>query len=110
MRRVDGRSVVSAAMTEDRPVPVVNRGAVIPLSDDLHLSFVAVVRCIEPGEPHVASVVVLSEMTAIGSIKWMVGKNDDPEIGLIHVVQEYRRRGIATLLLTVANEVADGEG
>jgi GNAT superfamily N-acetyltransferase len=99
-------------MTEDGPVPVVvvNRGAVIPFSDDLLLSFVAVVGCIEPGEPHVVSVVTLLDMTAIGSIKWVVGKNSDCEISLIHVVQEYRRRGIATLLLEVANEVADREG
>ncbi len=92
-------------------VPVVSQGTELGVADDLCVSFVANVRYspFEARRPVTVSVAAL-DLVPIGSIKWMVEDPDDPTITDIHVMPEFRRRGIVTLLLRVAEEVADRAG
>jgi GNAT superfamily N-acetyltransferase len=86
---------------EMRHVPVVDEGPFEEVTD-VHLTFVCVVR----RPVRTAGVHALTEI-AVGSIQWNL---DDGKVLFLYVDPEYRRQGVAKMLLTVATEVANDEG
>jgi GNAT superfamily N-acetyltransferase len=62
-----------------------------------------------------ASVVILSDLIAIGSRRWRArvddtGDDDAGRIGLVYVDPNYRRQGVATLLLQIAEAESPRRG
>jgi len=62
-----------------------------------------------------ASVVILSDLIAIGSRRWRARVDDTRDddagrIGLVYVDPNYRRQGVATLLLQIAEAESPRRG
>jgi GNAT superfamily N-acetyltransferase len=80
----------------------------IRLQDHPDLRFVAVTD----GRRCSVIVIALDDLIACGSLRWLIAKDDDAAgmIGWVEVLPRYQRRGIATALLTVADEYSDRYG
>jgi len=81
---------------------------------DLRLDSHPKLRFLAATDGHRCSVLALADLIVCGSLRWLIGENEDPEdigmIGYVYVAPELRRRGIATALLTAANAYAERYG
>jgi len=87
----------------DRDWPFVNEAA-LSFSEHPTLRFVAVT------DEHRCCIVALDDLTAVGSLRWLIPDREQADAGQIvwiEVTPRFRRRGVATGLLKAAQAYAE---
>ena len=93
----------------EMPVPVVEIGDA-EIVTGLELRFVCITRPGPASVPQVASVHAFAHLLPVASLTWAVGHDEEGDIGLVYVRPDWRRRGVATALMSVAVDLADANG